>query len=210
MISLTKFHKHTAEAFLALVLSSSSVLFVLSVSSYVTHTHTNTNTQPPSYPQTYYRLKRRTGRNLVHAAGDVADEWSSLAPMPDYRSGCRACELGSMMYVAAGGWVMWGISSVLRFDPASGSWSTVAPMSRSRWYFGLFVLGGCMYAADGYRTEQLVEKYGPDTDSWSNVSPMLGNGRRYVCAQSVTTRAQIVKENLFDMLIAKATAARRG
>ena len=101
------------------------------------------------------------------------------------------------------------LSSVSRFDPASGSWSTVAPMSRSRYSFGLFVLGGCMYAAGGYGAEQLVEKYDPDTNSWTDVSPMLGNGRRLFCAQSVTTRAEIVEENLFDSLVAKAEADRQ-
>ena len=60
-----------------------------------------------------------------------------------------------------------------------------------------------MYAAGGY-----VEKYDPDTDSWSDMSPMLGNGRRLFCAQSVTTRAKITEQNLFDNLIAKAEAGR--
>ena len=69
----------------------------------------------------------------------------------------------------------------------------------------VFLLGGCMYAAGGYE-EQSVEKYDPDTDNWSDVSSMLGNGRRLFCAQSVTTRAEIAEENLFDMLIAKAEA----
>jgi len=65
-----------------------------------------------------------------------------------------------------------------------------------------------MYAAGGFRTEHSVEKYDPDTDSWTDVSPMLGSGRRMFCVQSVTTRAEIVEENLFDMLIAKAEAKR--
>jgi len=83
-------------------------------------------------------------------------------------------------------------------------------MSTARTGFVLFVLGGCMYAAGGAETEQSAEKYDPDTDSWSDVSPMRGNGRRLFCAQSVTTRAEIAEENLFDNLIAKAEAGRRG
>ena len=90
-----------------------------------------------------------------------------------------------------------------RLDPVAGSWNRGA-------HVGLFVLGGCMYAAGGPGTEQTMEKYDPGTDSWSDASPMLGGGRQGFCAQSVTTRAEIVEENLFDNLIAKAEAGRRG
>ena len=136
---------------------------------------------------------------------------STLALMPEVRFWCQACVLGDMVYVVGGlSAAVVCLSSVSRFDPASGSWSTVVPMSKARAYFGLFVLGGCMYAAGGLGTEQSAEKYDPDTDSWSDVSPMLGNGRRVFCAQSVTTRAEIVEENLFDHLIAKMEAGRRG
>jgi len=159
------------------------------------------------------------GANDDH--GEVADtvfrystadnEWSTLAPMSEARYLCRACVLGDMVYVVGGISAEDDcLSSVCRFDPASGSWSTVAPMSTARFRFGVFVLGGCMYAAGGFGTEHSVEKFNPDTDSWSDVSPMLGNGRRGFCAQSVTTRAEIVEENLFDMLIAKEEAKRRG
>ena len=84
-------------------------------------------------------------------------------------------------------------------------------MSTARASFGVFVLGGCMYAAGGSsEAEQSVEKYDPSTDSWSDVNPMLGEGRVRFCAQSVTTRAEVAEENLFDNLIAKAEAERRG
>ena len=140
-----------------------------------------------------------------------SDEWTTLAPMPDARHECQACALGDLVYVV-GGESAAGVrlSSVCRFDPASGSWSTVEPMSTARENFGVFVLGGCMYAAGGVETDQSAEKYDPDTDSWSDVSPMRGNGRRWFCVQSVTTMAEIAEENLFDNLIAKAEAGRRG
>ena len=149
--------------------------------------------------------------DTVFRYSTVADEWSTLAPMPEARTGCQACALGDMdmVYVVGGRAGNWSqLSSVCRFDPASGSWSTVAPMSTARSDFGLFVLGGCIYAAGGLRTEQSVEKYDPDTDSWSDVSPML-EGRWSFRAQSVTTRADIVEKKLVDMLIAKA-ARRQG
>jgi len=71
-------------------------------------------------------------------------------------------------------------------------------------------LGGSMYAAGGPDRKQLVEKYNMDSDSWSDVSLMLGGGRTEFCALSMTARVEIVEENLFDNLIAKVEARRRG
>jgi len=146
-------------------------------------------------------------RNTVFRYNTVADLLSTLAPTPEASSSCQMCVLNGMLYVAGGYFAAsTELSSVSHFDPASGSWTTVAPVSRAD--FGLFVLGRRMFAAGGENTQQSVEKYDPDTDSWSDVSPMLGNGRRWFCSHSVTSRAEIVEGNLFDMLIAKAEAGR--
>jgi hypothetical protein len=40
-------------------------------------------------------------------------------------------------------------SSVERFDPLTGQWSTVAPMSTNRCAFGLAAMNGKLYAVDG-------------------------------------------------------------
>lgn len=149
--------------------------------------------------------------NTVFRYDTVTDEWSKLAPKREARIWCQTCVLDNMVYVV-GGFppTIALVSSVCRLDPVAGSWSTVATMSRRRGRFGMCVLGGCMYAAGKRGREQTMGKYDPDTDSWSDVSPMLGGGRKTFCAQSVTTRAEIVEENVFDSLVAKAEAGRRG
>ncbi len=38
------------------------------------------------------------------------------------------------------------LSSMLRYDPASDTWSEVALMSQAHYDFGMFVAGSCIYA----------------------------------------------------------------
>jgi hypothetical protein len=41
------------------------------------------------------------------------------------------------------------LNSMLRYDPASDTWSEMAPISQARCYFGMFVAGSCIYAVGG-------------------------------------------------------------
>ena len=86
-------------------------------------------------------------------------------------------------------------SGVHRYDPVSNSWTTAAPMTRSRAFFGLFVLRGCMHAADHAETEM----YDPSSDSWSAVSSMKYH---YQAACAVTFEV-----DAFDTMIANAVRA---
>jgi hypothetical protein len=83
------------------------------------------------------------------------------------------------------------ISSMERYDVASGRWSAAAGMSIARFAFGacviageLYITGGNMVIGQGYRRVPNTEKYSPSSDTWRAVSPLLG-GRSDHCAVAV-------------------------
>ena len=80
---------------------------------------------------------------LRHGGG----AWTTLEPTPKLRCGHASVVLGGLIYVQGGNM----LGSVVRFDPAAGSWSTPAAMSTPRDHFASFVLEGQNYAAGGAR-----------------------------------------------------------
>jgi N-acetylneuraminic acid mutarotase len=94
------------------------------------------------------------------------------------------------------------LSSVLRYDPSSDTWSTVAAMSQARSSLAVFALDGCVYAAGGYDASNVrlstVEKYEPAFDRWSAVRSM-GSARSAFKAVALT-----VEENVFDAMMRRA------
>jgi hypothetical protein len=65
----------------------------------------------------------------------VVDEWSTLAPMPRACSDHSANVLGGLVYIVGAGANYCG---VLRFDPASGVWSTLADTLMRRLFCASF------------------------------------------------------------------------
>ena len=121
--------------------------------------------------------------------------------MPTARDCHGACVLGGMIYVAGGRDAAKArLSSVLRYDPSSDTWSTVAAMSQTRASLTVFALDGCVYAAGGFGTSNLstVEKYEPAFDRWSAVRSM-GSTRYGFKAVALT-----VEENVFDAMMRRA------
>ena len=122
--------------------------------------------------------------------------------MPEPRYCMGVSSLGGLLYIVGGRSPRAGtLSSVQRYDPASNSWSTVAPMSTARTLCSAFVVDGCMYAAGGGTDEDgvvaEVEKYDPATDTWSAVAAM-NTARAAHCTHAVR-----LEVNLFDWLMAK-------
>ena len=74
-----------------------------------------------------------------------ADAWANLKPMPEPRQGHASVVLIFMIYVLGGEGQETTHSSVVRFDPPSGSWSRMAPMFLARADVKAFVLGGHIY-----------------------------------------------------------------
>ena len=92
---------------------------------------------------------------------------------------------------------------MLRYDPSSDTWSTVAAMSQARSSPAVFAFDGCVYAAGGYfyssnQAISTVEKYEPAFDRWSAVRSM-GSARRGFKAVALT-----MEENVFDAMMRRA------
>ena len=128
--------------------------------------------------------------------------------MPGARDGHKACVLGGMIY-AAGGYDAnrTVLDSMLRYDPASDTWSEVAPMSQARYRFGMFVAGSCIYAVGGQFDDEFddearylasMEKYEAESDRWSSACSMADPRSLF---QSCVLTTQ---ENVFDAMMRRA------
>lgn len=129
--------------------------------------------------------------DTVEALSAVSGQWSQKAPMPTARGAPGAAWLGGKIYVAGG--FRWkgkaaedpvlghpGIDSsdvaqeVLNtheaYDPATDTWTTLAPLPTARHGLALVASGGRLYAIGGATAEgkalATVESYDPGTDSW--------------------------------------------
>jgi hypothetical protein len=85
-------------------------------------------------------------------------------------------ERSEMTYAIGGCGGGTSLSSMERFDTASGQWILVEPMGTARYLFGSCVLGGELYVTGGASDSETylssVEKYSPLTDTWSAVAPL--------------------------------------
>jgi hypothetical protein len=83
-------------------------------------------------------------------------------------------EQAETAYVMGGRGII--LSSMERYDVASGQWTAPANMGSTRCAFGACVIAGEIYViggmSAGYMTLASVEKYSPLSDIWSTVAPM--------------------------------------
>jgi hypothetical protein len=93
---------------------------------------------------------------------------------------------------------------VLRFNLASGSWTTLTPTLIAITFGASFVVNGCLYATGGAANGVSVERYDPATDTWTVMANMLDN-RLALCAVTIGSTGPAEEQDLFDSLIAKAT-----
>jgi len=109
--------------------------------------------------------------------------WDAKAPMSTPRGGFGVAALNGKIYVAGGlqrsGFDLNLTDSLEVYDPASDSWSPLAPLPAPRWGHvlvaargKLFMAGGStdVFASQGMTTD--VELYDPGLDRWSPVAPM--------------------------------------
>jgi hypothetical protein len=120
--------------------------------------------------------------------------------MPDAEYGHSAIELGGIIYIVGAGEDSYGL---LRYDPVSGAWSTLAPLIQGCYKGASFVLGGCLYAAGGEGTESKVQRYDVIANTWTEVAGML-DGRCETGAVTIRSTNPAREQDLFDSLIAKA------
>lgn len=80
------------------------------------------------------------------------------------------CDLDSKIY-CIGGWNgQVGIKQCDVFDPATNTWTSIAPLQMGRYQAGVCSFGGLVYAVggcDAWNCLNTVEVYDPKTDSWS-------------------------------------------
>jgi N-acetylneuraminic acid mutarotase len=90
------------------------------------------------------------GSQAVDVYDPATNSWSTAAPMPSRRSSAAYAAIGGKLYIAGGSEEdpVFGTSvlslSVLRFDPASNTWTSLAPLPEKRWGFsgGRVVVNG--------------------------------------------------------------------
>jgi hypothetical protein len=111
--------------------------------------------------------------------------------------------LGGLIYIVGAGD---DHCETLRFDPASGAWSTLAPTLVSREDSTSFVLDECLYVADGNDGSEKVERYDVASDTWTAVANMLQG--RFFSVVAFGSAGPAEEEDLFDSLIAKASSGR--
>jgi hypothetical protein len=129
----------------------------------------------------------------------VADEWSTLASMPQPCAHHSASVLDGLVYIVGAGE---GCCEFLRFDPASGAWSTLASLNNKS-NGASFVVGGLLYAAGG-ASGASVKRYDVISDTWTvAVVDMLGT-RFAFCAVTIASTGPAGEQDLFDSLITKA------
>jgi hypothetical protein len=127
------------------------------------------------------------------------DVWTTVAPMPSPRAYHSVTALNGQIYITGMGGSGF---EVLHFDPLSGAYSNLAPTLSSRHQGFLLVLDGCLHAAGGGQTG--VERYDAGTDTWTPAVDML-EARRLSRAVTIPAAGPAEEQNLFDVLIAKAT-----
>jgi hypothetical protein len=91
-------------------------------------------------------------------------------------------------------------NEVLRYDPASAEWSTLAPSLNDRVGLKLIVLGGILHTVGGGR----VERYDVASDTWTWVVGMPQE-RSYCEAVTIASAGPVEDQDFFDSLIEKAS-----
>jgi N-acetylneuraminic acid mutarotase len=130
-----------------------------------------------------------------------ANEWSILAQMP-YASGWHCTSvLDGWVYIigAETG------NEILRFDPVSGAWVTLAPTLSNIFGAASFVVGGNLYAVGGMDHSSNTERYDVASNTWVEVADMLEERKLYG-AVTIGLTGPAEEQDLFDSLIAKASS----
>ena len=111
--------------------------------------------------------------------------WKAVPSMRSQRTGAGVAELGGKLYVVGGHENGYGedddgknVSSVERFDPKSGAWEAVPPITRAHrgaWAPGVAVLGGKLYVVAGGSplSATSVDRFDPELGAWEALPSML-------------------------------------
>jgi hypothetical protein len=109
------------------------------------------------------------------------DTWSAAPPLPRPRYAHCACAVGDALYVLGGveedgDLEEHTVSSVLKFDRRTQTWSEVAPMPEERDNAGACVLGSDIYIIGGRNDDMgktsTIYRFSTETNEWATLTPM--------------------------------------
>ena len=133
----------------------------------------------------------KTTLSSIEVYDAPSNAWAAGAAMGSARADAAAAVLGGKLYVLGG--IGGGVLGLTRlntaeaFDPRSGAWAAVAPMSTARSCLAAAALGGRLYAIGGQSSSgsQLssVEAFDPQSGRWAAVAPM--STKRSACGAAV-------------------------
>jgi len=145
---------------------------------------------------------RRT-LDVVEVYDPQRDTWTKGPSMPAPRHSPSAAVVNTQVFLISGKSVAYpqaGSSpaitdSVHRFDPATGSWTSVAPIPHPRVSSTAVVVDDLIYVMGGMDRDggfpTSVDVYDPGTDKWGE-GPSLQRGRSGQCGASVGGTAYLV------------------
>uniref|UniRef100_A0A8C5IXH2 Kelch like ECH associated protein 1 n=1 Tax=Junco hyemalis TaxID=40217 RepID=A0A8C5IXH2_JUNHY len=123
------------------------------------------------------QLRRDLGRDALRYLARVFRDLALHRPTPGPPP-CRTPKVRQLIY-AAGGYLRRSLSTLQAFDPAEGTWLTLAEMETPRSGLGGCVVGGLFYAvggrnnsAEGNTDSAAVECYNPVSGRWAPCAAM--------------------------------------
>ena len=131
--------------------------------------------------------------NAVYSFDPTTRVWTSRTPYPGTpRDHMGIAGAGGFLYLIGGttAWPQPSVTTVNRYDPATGSWTTVAPLPAARGGAGVAVLDGRIYVAGGIRAGVAVNDftvYDPATNAWTTL-PAMPTARDHLVAAAVNGR----------------------
>lgn len=117
---------------------------------------------------------------ILALPGQSVAEWEIVNNMPNPRHGLSAVTLGNRIYLIGGqempGNMGQGLTTVTAFEPQTNSWDeSPADLNHGRTYGFATVYDSAIYIFGGRNQQNYissVEKYNPETNSWSVISEM--------------------------------------
>ncbi len=123
------------------------------------------------------------GLTDFEAYDPAADNWTSLAPMPEPAHHMMVTGHGGKVYVLGGARSMaWqAVATVFVYDPATSEWTAAGPMPERRMGGEAVSLGDFIYLVGGTGGTTAMLRYEPVTEAW-NILPGPSQPREHVAA----------------------------
>lgn len=145
---------------------------------------------------TIYVIGGFDGVGRVEAYDVSANEWTTVASLPQARNHIGAAAIGGFVY-SVGGFVGNGFTpanQVYRYDPGRDVWREVSPLPTRRGALAVAAVGGLLYAVGGDGPTGNVTRhdvYEPDTGEWTQLPP-LPSARNHLAAAAFDGRLYVV------------------